>query len=67
VGGNVISRIPEQERLQDRYKRLDASAKMGMNQGKPEVKPIEEKKQIGPGPIPRPQPSKGGPPGGGGG
>jgi hypothetical protein len=67
VGGNVISRIPEQERLQDRYKRLDASAKMGMNQGKPEVKPIDEKKQIGPGPIPRPQPSKGGPPGGGGG
>lgn len=67
VGGNVISRLPEQERGQDRYKRLEVSAKLGLNQGKPDAKPIDkEKKIIGPNnpPPPPPPPGKGG--GGGG-
>lgn len=68
VGGNVVSRIPEQERSQDRYKRLETSAKLGLNQGKPEVKPLEDPKKntLPPGVGPR-QPKSQDPGKGGGG
>lgn len=58
VGGNVISRIPEFERSQDRYKRLELSAHLGLTQGKPEAKNIDTTKAPPPPPPTEPKSPK---------
>jgi len=65
LAGRVITRQPDHERSQRAYRQLDASARAGQNQGRVEVKAVDN-----PLPAPRERTKEPGPargPGGGGG
>jgi hypothetical protein len=70
VSGNLEFQRPDQVRNEELFHRVEASAKEGVTQGAPVIKPIDEPKAPGPvGPVPGPRkgPSPGGGGGGGGG
>lgn len=70
AGGNIITRIPDQERKIEAYRRVSESARAGETQGKPVVRPVE-KRDLPPPPTRGPdegrRPDGGGGGGGGGG
>jgi hypothetical protein len=64
--GTVLVKLPDSEKADPVYKRVDDSAKAGQNQGKLQAKPIEPDK-VGPKAPPKAPPPPRNPGGGGGG
>jgi hypothetical protein len=63
--GRIVSRSPESDKLTELYRRLDASAKAGLTQGKPVVRDEPGPARVVPRREDRPPPPR--PTGGGGG